>query len=307
MRSNVKMTSYQSEEFEKFPLPQLKITRKEYSEVLGNHNPMAIEIAASLFEIGVRQAAITERINYHPQRDYLISSRAYHIFNLVLQGELYVQIGSDRKLIKEGELAFCSAGSPYRLQTKPNGKVRFLYVEIFDTPYWSCLKDNGPYSRNYEYTDQFYLLLQRTLEAHKTRTQISLARSNVQCLVELLELERSRVDNPPKRHFSALLQLVKEIRQNPERVWNTSEMAKSLSMSRATLSRNFQTEFGYPPKVMVIQQRIAKATELLDTTSDSIDSIARQVGYESSFTFSNIFKKYTGIRPSVYRERLFTG
>ena len=228
------MSSSPSPEFEGFPLPQIKVTQECYSEVLGNHNPLAIEIAAPLFDIGVRQVAITERINYHILKDNHISSRTYHIFNLVLQGELNVQVGDETRTLSPGELSFSPAGSPYRLQSRPNGEVRFLYVEIFDTPFWSALKKKGPYTREYEYTDQFYLLLQRILESHRTRTRISLARANVQVLVELLELERSRADHPPRKHDLALQELVQAIREEPEKEWNTQEMAKSLSMSRAT-------------------------------------------------------------------------
>lgn len=292
-------------EREVFSWPQINITRESYSEVLGDHNPLAVEIASPLFDIGVRQTAITERIHYHIQKDHRIGKRVYHIFNLVLQGELYVQVGDERKLLRPGEIAFSPAGSPYLLQGKPHGRVRFLYVEVFDTPYWAPLKEGGPFMREYEHADQLFLLLRRALDSHKSRKDIPLARANAQCIVELLKLERSRVQVPRNRHKMAIQELADAIRIEPSRDWNTSEMAKELSISRATLTRHFLQEFGHPPKEMVIRQRIARATELLDGTQESIEVISREVGYESPFTFSNIFKKYTGLRPSQYRDRSF--
>ena len=42
---------------------------------------------------------------------------------------------------------------------------------------------------------------------------------------------------------------------------------------------------------------------LASCSDDKIETIAREVGYESPFTFSNAFKRWTGRRPSEYRER----
>ena len=50
-----------------------------------------------------------------------------------------------------------------------------------------------------------------------------------------------------------------------------------------------------------IRMEIAK--ELLRTTEVKVSEIAEKVGYESQFYFSKVFKKYTGIHPTKFREK----
>jgi two-component system response regulator YesN len=52
------------------------------------------------------------------------------------------------------------------------------------------------------------------------------------------------------------------------------------------------------------ERRIGKARELLKHTDLKIYEIAGQVGYNDSFYFSNCFKKFSGLSPSEYREKV---
>jgi transcriptional regulator GlxA family with amidase domain len=48
--------------------------------------------------------------------------------------------------------------------------------------------------------------------------------------------------------------------------------------------------------------RLQRARHLLATTSEKVDGIARAVGFKNTFSFSNTFKSWIGIRPSEYRQ-----
>jgi AraC-like DNA-binding protein len=47
--------------------------------------------------------------------------------------------------------------------------------------------------------------------------------------------------------------------------------------------------------------RIQRAQELLSTTEDKIETIARTVGYDNVEVFSRVFKRWVGCSPSSYR------
>lgn len=47
--------------------------------------------------------------------------------------------------------------------------------------------------------------------------------------------------------------------------------------------------------------RLCLAADLLQRTDDSVQAVARQVGYDSGFTLSVAFKRVHGTRPSEYR------
>jgi YesN/AraC family two-component response regulator len=49
--------------------------------------------------------------------------------------------------------------------------------------------------------------------------------------------------------------------------------------------------------------RIRHAAALLIETDQKLETIADAVGYANPFVFSNTFKKWTGWRPSEYRNR----
>lgn len=68
-------------------------------------------------------------------------------------------------------------------------------------------------------------------------------------------------------------------------------------LNRIFKKQTGQTIFAYLTKV-----RIAKAKMLLTSGNLPICTIARQVGYEDIYYFSNVFKKQTGYSPTRYRK-----
>ncbi len=85
------------------------------------------------------------------------------------------------------------------------------------------------------------------------------------------------------------------------RPWAIREMAAIAAVSNEHLRRLCLHEMGRSPGKQVIFLRIQQACHLLATTDDKIETIAHAVGYESAFTFSTTFKKWTGLRPSEFR------
>lgn len=59
---------------------------------------------------------------------------------------------------------------------------------------------------------------------------------------------------------------------------------------------------GISPKKQVIQLRMEKAKELLSDTTMQIKAVAQLTGYGDLTYFSRIFKEYTGVSASAYRE-----
>lgn len=87
------------------------------------------------------------------------------------------------------------------------------------------------------------------------------------------------------------------------RPWQLEELAALASISPEHLRRLCWQNFGRSPGRQLTAMRIAQAAHELATTSRKIEAIARDVGYANPFTFSNTFKRLTGLRPSEYRSR----
>jgi transcriptional regulator GlxA family with amidase domain len=87
------------------------------------------------------------------------------------------------------------------------------------------------------------------------------------------------------------------------RNWRLADLAEIACSSPEHLRRLCQQQLGRSPVQQVTYLRMRRAVEHLTTTLEKVEFIAHEVGYENPFTFSNAFKRWTGRRPTDYRER----
>lgn len=80
-----------------------------------------------------------------------------------------------------------------------------------------------------------------------------------------------------------------------------ADVSAHIDMSPAWFSTLFKEKSGCSFKEYVDMVRLEKARELLTDTEDTIEAVAEKVGYNSSYSFSRFFKKYTGVTPNTYR------
>lgn len=82
---------------------------------------------------------------------------------------------------------------------------------------------------------------------------------------------------------------------------NLDNLAKQFGMSPRTFYRKFKLSFNETPRNYLHKIKIAAARRLLETTSTSIETIGRQVGYDDTLFFRKIFKRHLSMAPGVYR------
>jgi transcriptional regulator GlxA family with amidase domain len=85
-----------------------------------------------------------------------------------------------------------------------------------------------------------------------------------------------------------------------------SEMIEQSGLTTRTFKRRFRKATGYDPLDYVQTLRVEEAKQMLEATSDPIDRIAINVGYEDPNSFRRLFKRTTAISPSQYRQRFQT-
>lgn len=83
-----------------------------------------------------------------------------------------------------------------------------------------------------------------------------------------------------------------------------SVIAKEHRISPSYLSLLFAQETGKKFSDYLTECRIRKAMEILKHTDKRVCEIATEVGYKDPYYFSNRFKKFTGLWPTEYRERV---
>ncbi len=93
------------------------------------------------------------------------------------------------------------------------------------------------------------------------------------------------------------------LHQNPSHHWTIAELAKKVGVSRSVLAKRFGLIVGTPPIQYLANWRMQIAAGLLLSGTDSLDSIASSVGYDSAAAFSRAFSKMLGVPPSDWRQR----
>ena len=88
---------------------------------------------------------------------------------------------------------------------------------------------------------------------------------------------------------------------NPIKV---SDIANYVCINRSYLYTLFEKTLGISPQQYLTSYRIAKAVELLQLTSLSIESIAISCGYSDPLVFSKAFRQEKKMSPSQYRKSL---
>lgn len=84
---------------------------------------------------------------------------------------------------------------------------------------------------------------------------------------------------------------------------STKEISEYASLSASYACTIFKNETGQTLNQYLTEYRLKKAQELLNDPRNTVSTVSTMVGYNDSNYFSKAFKKYTGISPSVYRER----
>ncbi|MGI9244522.1 MAG: helix-turn-helix transcriptional regulator [Verrucomicrobiales bacterium] len=93
-----------------------------------------------------------------------------------------------------------------------------------------------------------------------------------------------------------------EVEKDLVRSWKLKDLAEMGCLSTEHLRRLCRQQLGRSPIQQVTHLRMRRAVHLLSTGDEKIETVARAVGYENPFAFSNAFKRWTGRRPSDFRE-----
>lgn len=108
-------------------------------------------------------------------------------------------------------------------------------------------------------------------------------------------------DAPDREELMRLGNVISYIERNYTKELTLESLAKRASMSPSTLHRAFTTALGESPINYLISVRLAKAKEMLISSTLSISEISMRTGFRDSNYFSRIFKKRTGKSPREYR------
>ena len=88
----------------------------------------------------------------------------------------------------------------------------------------------------------------------------------------------------------------------PARRWTVDAIAREAGSSRTVMAERFNAVLGQSPIEYVTKWRMQLAAARLRAGSDSLATIAADVGYASEAAFNRAFKRTTGVSPGRWRD-----
>ncbi len=101
-----------------------------------------------------------------------------------------------------------------------------------------------------------------------------------------------------------LKQVISYIQVNLEKSLSLSELAKVVELSPSRFARAFKQTTGISPHQYILEYKIERAKDLLNNPLLSIADISYTLNFSSQSHFTTVFRRSTGITPSVYRKNL---
>jgi AraC-like DNA-binding protein len=126
----------------------------------------------------------------------------------------------------------------------------------------------------------------------------------------LLDISRMQVgsvagsDAFDQEQAAALHAARQYILSNLQKKFSLDELVRHCGINREQLRVGFMLMYEMSPYVFLRRERMELAKRLLKDTSQRIKQIARSSGYRQLSNFSTAFRRYTGMSPAMFRNRM---
>lgn len=244
----------------------------------------------------------------------------------VLQGRARLLLGPSVRGFAEGELCLVAPGFSHDVVVEGRSvviSIAFTDAAIENTLYRLLRSDNvmadffraslSRGSRGYllfhmEPTAQVRIVLRSIFHEYYSRQPYSeqICADYIEILFSQLlrgcagDWERYSEDRD--RSGPPLLSIMQYIQAN-YRSTSLQEVARRYHYEPSYLGKLIRTHVGRNYTQIVSQLRIEDAKQLLRGTSDSIEKVSEQAGFQSAVHFSRSFRQHTGMTPRQYRKQ----
>jgi AraC-like DNA-binding protein len=148
---------------------------------------------------------------------------------------------------------------------------------------------------------QIFLEIIQLVKDEKTGHQQVCAANSILALSKILSVVRNQ-EFAGKNIERTIRKACMYFRENLNTNVNIEQLAKELNVGYSYFRQMFRKYTGISPTQYHLSLRIQKAKDLLVSTDQSFKEIAIDLGFESYFYFSRIFKDKTGKSPMEFRK-----
>ncbi|MBQ0734381.1 helix-turn-helix domain-containing protein [Aquimarina celericrescens] len=238
---------------------------------------------------------------------------AAHALTLVLNGALQVEDPEgDVTIVPKNQMILLPKGLYMISDIIPKNQSFDAIVFFFDEEitdeflinFETATSENRSGSLLITYDENLRLFVGALLMLYKGKYQHQFTKPKLLEFLHLISLTTSGEE------FVQRLQSIKNrerkniktfMLQNFDKPLDIEDYAYLTGRSISTFRRDFKSKFNISPKKWLIEKRLEKAALLLKEKSDSITSIALQVGYENTSHFIKAFQKQFKTSPKQFQ------
>ena len=100
-----------------------------------------------------------------------------------------------------------------------------------------------------------------------------------------------------------LLDTIKDIENNPEQQYSVKTLAQNSGMCISGFTKKFHSLTGLAPSEYILSLRLQKVTDMLYTSEQSLEELARDCGFYDANYLVKAFKRKYGITPGKFRNK----
>jgi len=259
---------------------------------------------------------VQELGDFHCGPDYFTTREGLnsYLIKLCISGEGALDYDGARYAVRQGQMFWIDCRRPHSYHTTAeDGKWHLLWVHFNGDPcepYYRLFQaqndnspiinpDSGAAMRNI--LDELFSLYREGGNTLKDDVQASglLTSLMVNCI-------RDAGVTSESRHLPAYVMDARNYinLHYAERI-TLDDLARVISINKFYLQKLFKRCMGLSPNEYLIYTRLTQAKHLLRTSNAPINRVAMDVGIDNVGYFTNLFKKYEGCTPSVYRQNWY--
>lgn len=237
--------------------------------------------------------------------------------SIVMSGQVRYDIEGVHHLLQKGDVMIFNPGTHHQTLVDSSTISTELHIGIgnlnIDGMYPNFIKtlNGSPILTIKKYEQEFFSCCKEIEKEQRLRHlgHSFILKSLVMKLIILLYREMDECSSPlslDASHFAsrdkkAIVQsLIDYMSSHYMEDISLDNMSKNMYLSPIYISKIFKEETGTSPINYLIQIRLTKAREILETNKIPINLVSKAVGYSDAYYFSKLFKKYYGIAPSKY-------
>ena len=171
-----------------------------------------------------------------------------------------------------------------------------LFLSLLSTPNHITLELNHS-----EYNSVYQHFQNALFDTNRTKTELYLKMA-IHTILHSFILNKYLYLGSTRQYSVTVQRIIEKISMWDNFSKPLTELLKDFNFSYMQLYRIFKKETGSNLNDYFLQSKMAYASTLLLTSSDSALSIAQTIGYATQSHFGKAFKDYFGCSPSTYRK-----